>query len=343
MRLICPLSGITYNSSHFRLSKITCIHPIFMLDINELDIIVSQWKARLLNTDETKLLCIALLYNTELVTIKEPLIRLSIDTCESVMYPLYELLCFIKSNSRNLDYWNKTLEYEGFSYKVFMTAILSNSNINNIQSLITEWENNKCDYIANYKATKARQLRASQSETAQQALRKIHTKPAIAGKRLANWAREATNFPKVGIARNNRKVALSDYWCFIIESCATRYVNNDLYGKVYKDDIQLLIDYLIDTSNVFINKNPLDMGNPLSYTLLKLLKDSIKDLDCISISDYQLIKDIELDIPDLPSDIVNKDTPLLTKPLEKDYPTKVKYNIALAEYSSQQNRLRGII
>ena len=72
MKLLCPISGISYHADTFNALSISSIHPIFSLAPEQLSRLAEQHRRHKLTKQESRLLCLALWHSTQLVTFNEP-------------------------------------------------------------------------------------------------------------------------------------------------------------------------------------------------------------------------------------------------------------------------------
>ena len=272
----CPITGIHAQTRQFSpLVRTATIHPIFTLAASELLAIASaEWQERLLDSEETRLLAIALAFRTGLLTLASPaplLPSLSLETAESSIPALASINEFIHSPSRNLS---------GKIARIFPTiTIASPEQIAALPDWCAIWNTAISEYFTSYHEIRESEKQARRQEELDRIRRTGERYPEKFGAKMADWAAVAASFPDTEITVADKPAITREYWQYIIRACATRKKDSELW-QINEWNIRALLDHCIEH---------LDLNEVDSWVLVELLKSGIADREFHSMADVDII------------------------------------------------------
>jgi len=219
MKLKCAYSGLTLDVSYIPgvLPRRVCCHPIFFCELDELMSLVERWGNAELTSDDSYLLFLALLNQTELVEFRTSAMpehreRDSIVAAqmESLLHTLFKLQCFANSPKFQPPH-----------------AVIANdtASLNSVADWLRAWRD-YCFAYDNNLLEEAELQRLKRREERLQAYIKDANKPvAHYAKHLADWAAVVAQFPEGVTPINGQMLPLCEYWkSIIIRCCKTEQI-----------------------------------------------------------------------------------------------------------------------
>jgi len=255
MKILCSLSGIEFECSHFPgtfYSK-EAYHPVFNLPQKRLLSYTKRWGASELTNTDSYLLFLSLLYSSEQVEFRVPVFRT--DKTDAIVANNMEFLVrtVIKINT----VVNPAV--------VFPTFVISSDtrNLENVFHWIECWNDSYQDFLDGYKSAHDSSKLIKREAALQRMIKNPHKAVSEYAGQLADWAATAGNFPSFLMKSpvSGLPIPLGEYWKSIIHK-ATR--NEYLYSIPAKD-LKELLDHCEDH---------IPYGSIYSSTLFKVLRSA---------------------------------------------------------------------
>lgn len=251
MIVTCSLTGLEFRTQYLGKVKVYQQHPVFSLPLPNLLAQAENWITGKLSDTETKLLFLALLKSTDLVTFssregdKANYINPSIKTINSNMERLLSTCTWIENYSAAV------------TFPRFIVT-KNNHSLDNISIILDAWANAKNLARENYSEKTTREILDKKAEALDKLLRKVYDKPKTYPRILGTWALDVANCPTY----------LRDSWLDMFCRKGTALWNTD------KEDYELLLDYF-ETNAVFMEYT--SNGNLKALTTLRYLRELVKE------------------------------------------------------------------
>jgi len=311
MKVLCALSGVTFNVDHVPgyLNSREAHHPIFDIPQKHLLSYARKWASHELTEKDSWLVYLALFNSTDQMIWRVPA-KETPQTKSIVANNMEPLLRAIAKIN--------TISHPSFVIpKLVITP--DTQDFVNSHYWIESWHKSYSDFCEGYKDEMQRE-RVVKRERTLERLIKDHEKPISHYARvLAEWAADAGNFPTFLVNLGNRVIKCNEYWKEIIVACSKQ----DAIWKIPQEDIQELLDHCEEhlyAEGIFSNE------------LLGFLRAGLKlkddylgfgDIDIPSPAQYQIIS-----TSTNPED-VNKMAMIQSAPdslpIESNYPSKLAY------------------
>lgn len=296
----CSLTGIEFRCEFFGKIKATTEHPIFSLPLTNLLAQAENWAAGKLNDTENKLLFLALLKSTDLVTFsnREGDKAARINPSSQIIFQNMERLM---STCTWISPYSNLISFPRF------TITKLNSDLDNIRNILDAWANAKNQIRDNYIAELAREQLDNKAVALDRLLQKIYDKPKTYPKILGQWALETANAP----------LYLRDTWLHMFSR-----TNKSLWDTA-TEDYELLLEFF-ETSPVFMET--VSSGSLKAIATLQHLRYLMKENQegfLGSISSFSFIED-ETSFSSL-TEAANKVAELTEFPRQEQYATKLDF------------------
>lgn len=319
MKLKCHISGYSWQSSDnaFTNLKANCIHPVITLPYTSLERLAKLWQYRKLSEEESKLLCIALLYACPLVSFKNSLVWESLQSHKIAVW-LPELLEL-----------NETISNLGKHTEVrtiLPRLVISTENANTSNLDLSAFGNACNETLVHhyYTSTYVKLLEAREElkrDSLKRALMNKTRNPTRYIRHLSSWLADAALFPTdKSFNFEGKVITLSEYWIYCFNACGTRD-KSFRYLSIDRIDLEDLLDWIDDN---------LPMTTIYSFQARKIIADTLEDHSFFSSSSYETIQD-----QPLPADTI-----ILTKPDRSSYSDIKSFMLANSAYIVQQAALK---
>jgi hypothetical protein len=264
MKVLCAISGITYNVDHisYSLHSRESCHPVFDIPQKQLFPLAMRYitdtnsYSLQQNKIDMYLVFLAVLASTKLVEFRVPTIYTA-DTASIVANNLESLIKVV--SSINL-IKSPSIELAKFCITP------ETKTLENVKYWIEIWEENLREF---YKSSEDKSLLADiirREQILERYILSAHIELKKYSQSLANWAALSGNFPTFTVRCMFGEMELADYWKTIIIKLA----DGKATYSIPKKDIIELREHCID--NIM-------MGNLASSKLIQLLNDSINEQD----------------------------------------------------------------
>lgn len=305
MKIYCQYSGVEYDITGFGGTKLTYIHPIFAAESRWLLSRMGSWAAQKFTEEESKLLFLALLHDTELVEFR------------ATAHPSAAMVALNMEPLARIHSWMIGLSRRTLVLPKFVVQ-QDNRDLKNIKHWIETWYGARKDYEDGYNKYLLDQKLAGKEEALERLIKNAQKSTDDFAGLLCTWALQASSAPK----------GIGEYWreLFTLKGL-----------KVYAArtvDLQELVDHMEEN----LEHGSIFAANTLKHLRTLLKKNQaglnyglgITDEDLAEI-DSSPFKIVEGSVEEHNMQIIAAGAPE-EEPQRKDYPSIVGYLRARAAW-----------
>lgn len=258
MRIICSLSSIEFECSHFpgAFYSPELYHPIFLLPQKKLLAATGKWSSGHLTSTDSYLLFLSLLRSSELIQWRVPVIRT--EQTDSIVANNMESLL------RTVIKLNTVPDPES----IFPHYAISQDTrtLANVRYWIENWQHAYDEFKSGYKSVHESAAIIRRENALARMIKNPHRSVSSYSGELAFWAASAGSFPTFPVTSPfgsslGQQITCSEFWQQII----TRCTKNDYIFSIPDNDLQELIDHC---------EEHIPIGSIYSHLLFKILRDA---------------------------------------------------------------------
>lgn len=343
-KIICAYSGIEFSCEHLPLAISTreIAHPLFSVSRKRLLSLAATWAEGKLTHTESYLLYLSLLNSTDLIEWRAP--ALYCEKSPAIIANNMEQLLHIVAK---ID----VITSKDFILPHFVISP-DTRTLDNSYHWIQLWDKNYRDWADDKKERSNEEILELNRRT--NAIEKLvktpHKRIEDYPKILAQWARQAANFPTFSITINKKKIELADYWEQIVIRCA----KSESIFQVPESDLNELIAHCENELIAPVNDDgtyTIGEGSLHATTLMRYLRKgammqknylNLGDIDLSSKEGtaYRILKPNE-SAED--ANIQNMiDTAPIKEPVKSSYPSLIEYIKAKARWVVSQAYIKQL-
>lgn len=310
MKIFCQYSGVEYTTPDFGNLKLTYIHPIFAAEPKQLLSRAGDWAQGLLSEQERRLLFLALLHSTELVTFKAT----AVPSPHNVQMNMESLLKIVG--------WLHGIQHPALALPQF---VITNETreLQNVRYWLAAWWQAKKEFEDGYKDFSALRKQRNREIALERLIKSSSKKTEDYIGMLSSWAMEASNTP----------LAIREDWKRII--CSR---SNSIYS-IRAVDLEEIIEHMeenLEHGSIFAADFMKHIRTLLAKNKAGLTYGLGMD-DDVELNYRQLLQTpFQIVAGDADTETANKSIIISTAPdeapTERDYPSRVAYLRAKIAY-----------
>lgn len=338
MKILCSLSGIEYECSHFpfTLHSRESHHPVFDIPQKKLLPLIEKYHAGEFTSTDSYLYYLALFRSSSLVEFRVPAIRTTLTA--SIVALNIDALAMMVGRMNVLG----TEKVQGILNLPRFVISSETKDLATSDQWIRIWESNYEDYQNGYvTATMIEKLNRREAALERFIKDKSKDISEYAGQ-LAEWASLAGEFFKEDydvLDEYDRPVPLEVYWKRIIKLCA----KGDSFNRLPMGDLKDIYEYCQENTSIV-------SSGIYGHCLLTLLKVSIQrkesyyglgDVDLNGAETTFRILDASTSVEDA-NKLVLIDSAPKSEPKRSDYPSPIAFLRAKLNYAMAQDYIKNL-
>lgn len=303
MKIFCQYSGVEFTTPEFSRLKLTYVHPIFSAEPKQLVNCAGDWASGSLQEQERRLLFLALLHSTELVTFKST----AVPSAHNVQANMESLLKIVG--------WLHSIQHPALALPSFVITH-ETRELHNVRHWLAAWWNARKEFEDGYKDMSSLRKQRNREAALERLIKSSSKRTDDYIGMLSQWAFEASNVP-VAIREDWKKIVSSrSTSIYAVRTCDLEEIvehmeENLEHGSIFAADFMKHVRILLKKNKAGLNYGlGIDDDAELNYKQLVQ-------------TPFQIVEG------DADTEFANKQIIIATAPdslpQERDYPSRVAF------------------